>query len=79
MNLSSIWKKEPRVTPKILELDPLFQLQEDERPEGTARWNGEGEYQILLVLPDLRRRPSSYQQNSSHSSVMLSTGLGRRH
>ena len=38
---------------KILELDPLFELQENERPENTARWNAEGEYQILHVLPDL--------------------------
>ena|SRR5947207_2511646 len=38
---------------KILELDPLFESQENERQEDTARWNVEGEYQIPHVLPDL--------------------------
>ena len=38
---------------KILELDPLFELQENERPEETARWNAEGEYEILHVVPHL--------------------------
>ena len=38
---------------KILEFDSLFRLQEDERPENTARWNREGEYQITHSLPDL--------------------------
>lgn len=38
---------------KILELDPFFEWPEDGKPENTARWNGEGEYEILHVLPDL--------------------------
>jgi hypothetical protein len=38
---------------KIMEMDPYFELQENEKPEETVGWNEEGEYEILQSLPDL--------------------------
>jgi hypothetical protein len=38
---------------KILELDPFFVLEEDQKPEETDRWKLPTEYTILHVLEDL--------------------------
>ena len=47
------WKDGTLCYNKILELDPLFTVEENESPHNSARWKDEdGEYRILHLLPE---------------------------